>query len=301
MSRTDFSMFEKYIELAYNLNEAMDRLGLTRDMIEHLRDKIKLSKSIPQYIIDNQLLIFLNSCNGDVDMTISKLERYYDMKRSMPEFFDNRDLASSDIQHCLDSLIYVSLPMTDDCYVILHKLRSYEPKDYWFDPGVKTFIMKTEALAFHEGPRKGSGIIFVDDLEGASLWHLFRPSINSIRRGLKFLQEGSPFDVKAVHVLNTPTFLDKILAIVKPFLRTELRNKIYFHSSSKDLESFYKEHIPKSNLPSDYGGDLGSIEELHTKQRKAFMEMRGYFLTEEKQKNFEYDRFAAEWNECRKK
>lgn len=56
MSRADFSMFEKYIEIAYDLNEAMDRLGLTRDMIEHLRDKIKLSKSIPQYIIDNQVV-----------------------------------------------------------------------------------------------------------------------------------------------------------------------------------------------------------------------------------------------------
>lgn len=219
----------------------------------------------------------------------------------MPEFFSNRDLSSDEIQHCLDKLIYVSLPTTNNCYVLLHKLISYDPKDYTFDAGVKTFIMKTEAVAFHDGPLPGSGIMFVDDLEGATIWHLFRPCLNSIRKGLKFLQEGSPFEVKAVHVINTPSFLDKILAIVKPLLRSELFNKIYFHSSSKNLESFYEEHIPKSNLPSDYGGDLESIEELHNKQREEFMEMRKYFLMEEKQINFEYDQFAAEWEECRLK
>ena len=219
----------------------------------------------------------------------------------MPEFFSKRDLSSDEIQHCLDKYIYVSLPVTDDCYVLLHKLISPDPKDYWFDAGVKTFIMKTEACLFHGGPRAGSGIIFIDDLEGATIWHLFRPCLNSIRKGLKFLQEGSPFEVKAVHVVNTVWFLDKILAIVKPLLRSELFNKIYFHSSVKDLEHFYKEHIPKSNLPSDYGGDLESIEELHKKQREEFMEMREYFLMEEKQIHFEYDKFADEWDECRHK
>lgn len=246
-----------------------------------------------------KLLIFLNSCNGDIDKTVQKLEKYYELKRSMPEFFSNRDLSSDEVQHCLDKFIYVSLPTTDDCYVLLHRLKSFDPKDYTFDEGVKTFIMKTEACAFKDGPHRGSGIMFVDDLEGATIWHLFQPCLNSIRKGLKFLQEGSPFEVRAVHVLNTVWFLDKILAIVKPLLRSELFNKIYFHSSTKDLESFYKEHIPKSNLPSDYGGDLESIEVLHNRQRAELMEMREYFLMEERQINFEYDKFADEWDECR--
>lgn len=241
----------------------------------------------------------MNSCDGDVDLTVEKLEKYYELKRETPEFFSNRDILSDDIQQCLDKLIYVALPITpDNCNLILHKLRSYDPKDYMFDNAVKTFIMKTEVYAYNNGPR--SGTTFVNDLEGASIWHLFRPGLGSIRKGLRFLQEGSPLNVKAIHILNTVPFLDKIIAIVKPLLRSEMFNKIHFHSSNMDYEKFYREFIPKSCLPSDYGGDLESIEVLHNKQREAFMEMRDYFLMEEGQMNFEYDDRAAGYEIKRK-
>lgn len=55
MSREDFSGFQKYIKAAYDIKEAMVRLGFSRELIENLRDKIKLSKVIPQYVIDNQV------------------------------------------------------------------------------------------------------------------------------------------------------------------------------------------------------------------------------------------------------
>lgn len=246
-----------------------------------------------------QLLIFLNSCNGDIDLTAAKLEKYYELKRATPEFFSNRDISSDEIQHCLNSLYYVTLPITpDNCNLILHKLRSLNPKDYMFDGAVKTFIMKSEVCAYNNGPR--SGTIFIDDLEGASIWHLFRPSIGSVRKGLRFLQDGSPLNVKAIHVLNTVPFLDKIIAIVKPFLRSEMFNKIHFHPSNMDYEKFYQEWIPKSCLPSDYGGDLESIENLHNQQRETFLLMRDYFLMEEGQMNFEYDKCADDYESKRK-
>lgn len=55
MSRDEFPTYQKYIENAYNLNEAMERLGFTRDDIERLRVKAKSSKLIPKYMIDNQV------------------------------------------------------------------------------------------------------------------------------------------------------------------------------------------------------------------------------------------------------
>lgn len=240
------------------------------------------------------MLLFLNCCEGNIDETVEKLETYYEIKRSMPEFFANRDVKSETIQHCFDCLAYVALPVTpDNCNLIVQRLRSTNPKDYMFEDAVKTYIMKAEEYSYNNGPR--SGTIFLNDLRGATIWHLFRVSLSSISKGMKFLQEASPLNVKAIHIMNTVPFVNAIINMVKPFVWSEVMNKVHFHSSNIDFEQFYKEHIPKSNLPSDYGGDLESIEELHNKQREDFFKMRDYFLAEEKQKDFEYDEYVDEF------
>lgn len=144
------------------------------------------------------------------------IDIYYKMKQATPEFFGNRDVESKGIQSSLDHLDYVPLPITPDNYnLIFHRLSSFEPRHYVFDDAIKTFIITAEAYAYNNGPRDGT--VFLFDLAGASFRHLFQPSISSIRKGMKFLQEGSPFDIKAVHVLNTVPFIDMIVGKLVAF------------------------------------------------------------------------------------
>lgn len=56
-----------------------------------------------------------------------------------------------------------------------------------------------------------------------------------------------------------------------------------------DYEKFYAEHIPKSCLPSDFGGDLESVEELHEKHCAELMGLRNYFIAEEQQAELKFD------------
>lgn len=56
-----------------------------------------------------------------------------------------------------------------------------------------------------------------------------------------------------------------------------------------NYEKFYEEHIPKSCLPSDFGGDLESIAELHEKHSKELMRLRNYFIAEEEQAALKFD------------
>lgn len=56
-----------------------------------------------------------------------------------------------------------------------------------------------------------------------------------------------------------------------------------------DYEKFYQEHIPKSCLPSDFGGDLESVAELHEQHCKEFMRLRNYFVAEEQQVALKFD------------
>jgi hypothetical protein len=59
-------------------------------------------------------------------------------------------------------------------------------------------------------------------------------------------------------------------------------------------EEFYKNHVPKSHLPSDYGGDLPSIQELHESNHKFLQQFKSYFDAEERQFRGEFDHLAEE-------
>lgn len=77
---------------------------------------------------------------------------------------------------------------------------------------------------FKHGPR--DGFIFIFDLKGAGLGHLAKPSVKSMMKGMKFLQDAVPINLKAIHILNSVPFSGMILAMVKPFARSDLLNKV---------------------------------------------------------------------------
>lgn len=82
---------------------------------------------------------------------------------------------------------------------------------------------------------------------------------------------------------------------MKPITRSELLSKVHFYSTKMDHDKVY-EHIPKSHLPMEYGGELESIKELNQKQRRIFENLREYFVYEEMQAKKEFDDFADEYD-----
>lgn len=84
--------------------------------------------------------------------------------------------------------------------------------------------------------------------------------------------------------------------MVKPFVKKELYERIHLHSGD-NYEDFFEKYIPRSHMPSDYGGDLESCEELHEKNRELLMEMRDYFINEVLQTNLMLEDRVVENNE----
>lgn len=117
--------------------------------------------------------------------------------------------------------------------------------------------------------------------------------------GLRFALDGCPEKIIGFHILNAVPFYELIMQIMKPFARKELRllvrkwkNNFWAFSNLKvfqlnlhyadiNWEEFYEKHIPRSCLPSDYGGDLESIEVLSKKNHEVLKSMEDYFDVEE--------------------
>lgn len=55
------------------------------------------------------------------------------------------------------------------------------------------------------------------------------------------------------------------------------------------MEEFYANAVPRACLPSDFGGDLASINELHEQFKNEYCNLREYFRAEEEQRGSYWD------------
>lgn len=115
--------------------------------------------------------------------------------------------------------------------IVYHRLADTRPPQYMFNDGVKLLLMSIDASLYTDGC--SPGYVFLFDMQGVRLGHLTRLSINSIRRFFEYLQESMPVRLKAIHVLNTVWFMDKVLALIKPFMKRELYDMVMTNNEKR--------------------------------------------------------------------
>jgi endoplasmic reticulum protein 29 len=168
----------------------------------------------------------LDSCDG-VEEGAKVCKLYYEMKNKNMEHFKARDPELPKIKQCLAHQDYFFLPNTPSGdVVIFHRLSSSRASDYVFDEAIKTFFMTIDSCFQKNGPHDGA--IFLFDMKGVGLMHLTRVNLSSIRKFFQYLQEGVPGKLRAIHVLNVVYFFDKIMALIKPFMKAEILKNVGF-------------------------------------------------------------------------
>lgn len=134
--------FRKWISEAYDYETALREHDLTQDDIDNFREILISSDHVPRAFMDKALLLFLATCNKNLDKSVNFMEVYCKTNKDAPEFFGNRDVESKEIQLALDNEIFLPLPPTpQNCNLLMHRLTNYDPKKFVFDNTVKTFII----------------------------------------------------------------------------------------------------------------------------------------------------------------
>lgn len=113
--------------------------------------------------------------------------------------------------------------------IIFHGLSDTNPSRYVFNEAVKLLLMTMDASLYAEGCAPGH--IFLFDMRGVRIGHLTRLSVHGIRRFFEYIQEAMPVRLKAIHVINCVWFVDKVIALVKPFMKKELMDIVSTYTS----------------------------------------------------------------------
>lgn len=205
MSKEREEITEKFLRLlagAFDYEAALKYHGITEDEIENLREMCKSSERIPKSLPDQFHLTVLASYMKNYDKSVNAIHNYCKLIKETPEWFRKRDIMSDIVQLAFDHQYFFSLPPIPgkNYNLVYHALLSYEPKHYVFDESEQAFMMTLETCIYDNGPR--DGVVFLFDMKGSKISHVFQPRLRSLRQLMRFVEDGCPFKIRAVRIFS---------------------------------------------------------------------------------------------------
>ncbi|GLV38430.1 uncharacterized protein CBL_13019 [Carabus blaptoides fortunei] len=250
---------------------------LKADDVKSLKEWMEKQPHLPK-ITDLEIILFLNCTFYSLERAKTVIDTYYSCRTYCPEFFDARDPNGAIVKE-LDVVLFYHLPETtlQNHEVVYTCLKDKDPANFRFTEILKIFSMYVDVRLLQKGTAPGHQIIL--DLDNLVFGHLSKLSIMAIKKFMYYLQEALPVRLTGVHVINVVPFIDKLMFLVKPFMKKELLDVLIFHTDG--LESLYK-YVPKKSLPKHLGGEAATVPEMEDLMKKELQNNREYFMEEQK-------------------
>ncbi|CAH0564944.1 unnamed protein product [Brassicogethes aeneus] len=250
---------------------------LKKEDVKKLMEWIDMQAHLPK-VTELQVILFLHSCMYSNEQAKITIDNYFTVKTLCEDIFGNRnDLSVLDSQEI--GLMTVLPKKTPEGYiVILMKLIDCDPDKFVFAHQIRNFDMNVIRHLNTQGTSEG--VVIVVDMDGMVFGHLTKLNIIVMKKFMFYLQEAMPIRIRGLHYINVVSFMDKVMALIKPFMNKELLSMFCLHS---DLVEFYKT-VPIECMPKEYGGENETIQSLKEKERKSYLENKDFYNFEDSQK-----------------
>jgi len=162
-----------------------------------------------------------------------------------------------------------TIERTPDNYkVTIFRLSDPDPDKIIFNDVIKAFYMAADIRLATTEEIWASGEIPVFDMNNINIRHFTKVVFSTLRLYMQYSQNCHPVRVHQVHIINCSSLLNRVMMLLKPFLKAEVAERIHTHLPNS--ETLFK-YIPKDILPDEYNGSAGSIENL----RQYWLEFLG--------------------------
>ncbi|XP_062500540.1 retinaldehyde-binding protein 1-like [Corticium candelabrum] len=121
---------------------------------------------------------------------------------------------------------------------------------------IRCLAMTMEAVI--ESPEvQVNGVVVVEDHAGMSIRHVFSMGSSDAKSVTQLMQDAFPARLKGIHIVHQGWFVRILFALVKPFLKSKMKERIFFHGT--DYEKLHQ-LVDPANLPTSIGGQLANID-----------------------------------------
>ncbi|XP_050502668.1 alpha-tocopherol transfer protein-like [Diabrotica virgifera virgifera] len=243
-------------------------------------------------ITELQAALFLHSCYYSNEAAKATIDTYFTVRTLCPDIFGLRTLNHKPLEEAIDTAVLTALPKKTPSgdTVILGRLMDPNSAHYNPPEQCKMFDVITLINLHEKGPMNGVQIVI--DMSQSTFGHFIKVSPVLMKKLLYYLQEGMPIRLKKIHLINIASFVDKVLALVKPFMKKELFDSLAIHS---DIKTLYTD-IPQDILPAEYGGSCDSFTVIQDQLKNKLREYESLLKFQENQLVDESKRQGARKN-----
>ncbi|KAK5638640.1 hypothetical protein RI129_012935 [Pyrocoelia pectoralis] len=256
--------------------EYQKRMELRREDVQMIKEWLGKQPHLPE-MEEFEIITILLSCNYSVELTKVTIDNYYTLKSLTPEIFRKRDLKTW--VNTLDAVICIPLStLTPEGYQVVYaRLQSLDPNKYVLVDTLKCGEIIIKMKIYEKGAV--DGLVFVFDMTGFSLTHIAQLPVMTIRKLIVYMQEACPLKLISLHVINGGARVDKLMTIMRPFIKKELLEMIHIHSNY--VETLFN-YMPRECMPKDVGGLLGSVQEMQEKVKETVLNNMDFIEEDEK-------------------
>jgi hypothetical protein len=178
--------------------------------------------------------------------------------------FTNRDLIKNPIMHAISETAYcLQTPKEtkDNEQIFLMRIGHFDTTKYILDDVTKYAFAVTDILNTLPAAQI-NGYIILLDFSDIKLQHVGQFTPDHAKRYVDCWEKMYPVQLRQIHYYNYPSLFDPVLHLFKRFYYRKLNDKIFLHPKTSDgsANKSLHQYIDPSLLPSEYGGQLGSIE-----------------------------------------
>ncbi|XP_075972887.1 uncharacterized protein LOC142974446 [Anticarsia gemmatalis] len=209
-----------------------------------------------QYISELDVILAYHSCACDTEVTKRVIDVNYTLKTLFP-FYQDRKMDER-LEFAFQTWLIIPLQtVTKKGYKTIYcELLDADPQKFVYADVVKAFFMVMDLWQYEEGTVPGVAL-FVN-LDRVSLGHISKVDLIVAQQFFYFLQEAMFVCLKEFHFINAPTFIDKLLAMVRPFMKDELLDILKVHQTDANT---LDEYISKNDLFKENGENKGALKE----------------------------------------
>ncbi|KAL1501265.1 hypothetical protein ABEB36_006620 [Hypothenemus hampei] len=246
---------------------------LKKNEVEMLLEWCKQQRHFPK-IMELQAALALHACFYSIEQAKSCLEHFFTIRGLCPELLGHANPeTNAAFREALNvSFIGILPEKTKEGYVVvLTKLMNTNTEVY--NPQIDFKITDMHILRhIHvEGP--GNGFVLIIDMKGGVFGHMTKLNLSETKKNMVYLQSALPIRLMYVHFINVVPFMDKLLAVLKPFINKEMFSKLMVHTNNNNL---YK-YVPLECMPEDYGGKAPSIDILFEKSKQTIYDNKWFY------------------------
>ncbi|KOB64642.1 hypothetical protein OBRU01_23914 [Operophtera brumata] len=168
--------------------------------------------------LDDKLVVrFLHSNYYNLEKAKSTAELFFSLRAAAPELLTNRDPRSPNLQKVLKIINLAHYTTADNRNLWIWQLNDPGMEAYDYLEDARLFFLSTDAWLLQNDNLQAEDIVILD-VKDISLRFLTKFNV-SIAKKLSKYQE-------AIHIVNSPPIIDKLYAIMKPFMKQDMTSMV---------------------------------------------------------------------------